>query len=251
MNAQTTAVEVVTTSPVIAKYETMTPRALMKAAHKAAENWTQSSYDLGAVLSRIKTRIDGEKDKNFGYDSFGAFVDKELKIKVAQANNFVYVFRTLEKKGIPYEKVGKVSFSVLRAAVDALTIENMDEVVPQLETSTYKDAVENFKVVKDQAKADAGKKSAAAKKAKATPAADDAQDVTFTETTASGPGYSQSNIDAWAEQVTVPELAAMFNALNVNKLIAAFNASGKKEYKLVKLGTPGPKKGSTKTVAAA
>lgn len=252
MNAQAASFEVVTTSSIASRYDSMTPRTLMKSARKALDNWTHASYELGGVLACIKQRINVDHDKEFGYENFADFVNAELKIKIGHVNNFIRVYETFTRKGINYAEVAALPFSVVLAALPVFTVENVGAMALQLEGKTYKEVVNlpEVKASKNKDKQNAAQKSVASRKAsKAAPAADDAQDVTFKETPAAGHVPTLADYAALGEAITVEQLVALFESANVNKLVQAFNASGKKDYKLVKLGTPGPKKGSTKATA--
>ncbi|WP_144139100.1 hypothetical protein [Paraburkholderia sp. BCC1884] len=232
MESQVTpVVEVLNTSGLVAEIAGMSPRVLMKKTRQAVENWQESTYELGAYLYAIKEKIDIQEDKNFGYNTFTEYVDAELKVKYAQAMNFVRTYRTLTKNGIAYEKVKALPFSILTAAAKMLTVENVDEVVLKLEGKTYKEvvALPELKASKNQTKAKAGSASAATKKAKAAPAPDYAQDVAFKEVIKAG------------EKATEAQLVALFKLLPAAKLIKAFNASGKQGVKLVSTKAASPK----------
>lgn len=221
------------------------PRALMKETRKLEENWAKTYFELGCMLDRIKFGIKTKEAGFEAYKTFTDYVDAELRVGMAQANNFVKVYRTLKDKGIPFSKVASLPFSSLIAAVPVLSAEHVDAMVSQLSTMTYKQISQlpEVKAAKDPAKSQAGSKSVASKKAnkaKATsPAADpDVIDVDHKDV---APAAGSLDIAALAESITEEQLTALFKALNRNKLVKAFNASGKKGVKLVLLGTPGPK----------
>ncbi|SAL55605.1 hypothetical protein AWB69_05966 [Caballeronia udeis] len=164
--AQTSVVEANPSSFVV-KVGSMSARVLMRETQKAAENVSRSSYELGALLSRVKHKINVEHDKAFWYDSFTDYVKKELRVDVAQANGFIRVFERLENEKIEYSVVETLPFSVLQHVAKMLTHDNAPELVQQLSGKSVlevKSLVAGL-VPKDAAKVEAARRSAAVRRA--------------------------------------------------------------------------------------
>ena len=246
---QTTVVEA-SPSGLVEKVESMTPRALMKEARKAAENISRSSYELGALLSSIKVRIHKEK-KAFGYDGFTDYVRAELKVDVAQANNFIRVYHRLRDQGVDYGTVEQLPFSTLQIVSNMITAENAPVLVEQLKGKSVKEvkSLVAGQVPKDPAKVQAAQKSVAAKKAKkaqtsAPVAGDDALTVEHSFIPKGSAPAAVDPVDAYAKSLTVEQLTALLKAIPKAVLIDALNAS---KVLGIKLTTA---KGSAKAVKA-
>ncbi|GJH02286.1 hypothetical protein [Paraburkholderia terrae] len=173
----TTATEVVEkASPVVnivQKIEALAkPRDLMKRAKTLEEDYAKSFFELGGVLSRIKTGIASKEAGFEKYQSFSAYVAEEHRISISQINKMIFGYESLVAKQIPYEKVATLPWSSLVALVPALTPENVDELVPAAEKMSYKQisALPVVKGSKDKTKAKAAN-AGVAKKGKATSAA--------------------------------------------------------------------------------
>jgi hypothetical protein len=201
----------------------MRPARLLKETQELAVVWTQSWYVLGCMLDRIKYGIKDNQAGYAQYASFGAYVESELDVGLAQADNFISAYRALRNNNIPFDKVADLLPSVVMLIAPVLKPETVDEQVKEFANKTVKEVKTIVATLKkkDPKKVAAGLKAAAAKKAKAE-------------------SIVTVNIVGLAETITDEQLIELFQKLPIARLIKTFNASKKKGIKLQ----------ATKTLAA-
>jgi hypothetical protein len=151
----------------VVKIDELNPRKLLKRAKALEEEGAQVYFELGGVLSRIKTGIAEGEDGYKDYSSFTAYVTAEHHMSISQANKMILGYAGLVDKAIPYDKVDVLPWSSLVAIVPALTADNVDEMVAKAQTMSFKEisSLPEVKGAKNQKKATSGAKGGKSKSA--------------------------------------------------------------------------------------
>ena len=134
------------------------------------------------AVARVVTLIDEHKNwKDWGYDSFQDYVERELEISYKTMENWIYAFRKFDALGpVAIKGMSAIGYAKAQVLAPHITDDNCDELIARAKKSSLLELKEMVGTSKPTKKAKAGKTKAG----KSAPAEDTQEEASEEESPA-------------------------------------------------------------------